>query len=154
MKEKAPAFQFYPKDWLSEPNLRGAPLVAKGAYIDLLAICWMEQSLPADDEELRRLAGATVEEWSICSTYVERLFRRDPEDNERLFHPRLEEEREKHRQRREQTTKAGIASGESRRKSTGNSTSNKRSTYVEQNGNPSASSSVFGRRKKGKAKQG
>jgi len=117
VKEQSPAFQFYPKDWLSEPNLRGAPLAAKGAYIELLSICWMEQTLPAASDELQRLAGATDEEWNACSTLVQRMFNEVPGDAERLFHKRLDDERERHRARRESASKAGVASGESRRKS-------------------------------------
>lgn len=35
-----PAFQFYPKDWLSDTQLAFCSLAAKGLWIDLLSIMW------------------------------------------------------------------------------------------------------------------
>lgn len=39
---KAPAFQFYVRDWLSDPLLRQASLVSRGIWIDLLCYMWMK----------------------------------------------------------------------------------------------------------------
>ena len=39
-KGKAPAFQFYVKDWLSSPDLRMCSCSTKGIWIDLLCYMW------------------------------------------------------------------------------------------------------------------
>ena len=57
MKEKSPAFQFYPKDWLADPNVRAMTHAERGIYIDLLCSCWTEGSIPDDPEECARIAG-------------------------------------------------------------------------------------------------
>lgn len=56
MTEKAPAFQFYPKDWLSDARVRAMGREARGVYIDLLAIYWNEGGLPSDPKALARIA--------------------------------------------------------------------------------------------------
>ena len=38
---KAPAFQFYVKDWLSDPLLRQATPLSRGIWIDVLCYMWM-----------------------------------------------------------------------------------------------------------------
>jgi len=37
---KAPAFQFYVKDWLCDPELRLASVLSRGAWIDCLCFMW------------------------------------------------------------------------------------------------------------------
>lgn len=39
-KGKAPAFQFYVKDWLCDPELRLASVLSRGAWIDCLCFMW------------------------------------------------------------------------------------------------------------------
>ncbi len=39
---KLPSFQFYPGDWLKDPNLRACSLAARGAWVDIL--CLMHES--------------------------------------------------------------------------------------------------------------
>jgi hypothetical protein len=39
-QDRAPAFQFYAKDWLAEPKVRGLSWDNRGRYIDLLASMW------------------------------------------------------------------------------------------------------------------
>lgn len=39
---KLPSFQFYPGDWLKDPDLRICSLAAKGLLIDML--CYMHES--------------------------------------------------------------------------------------------------------------
>jgi len=40
LKGKAPAFQFYVKDWLCDPQLRMCSHTTKGIWIDLLCLMW------------------------------------------------------------------------------------------------------------------
>jgi hypothetical protein len=39
-QDRAPAFQFYAKDWLAEPKVRALSWADRGRYIDLLASMW------------------------------------------------------------------------------------------------------------------
>lgn len=40
---KAPAFQFYVKDWLGDPDLRQATCTSKGIWIDILCYMWLRR---------------------------------------------------------------------------------------------------------------
>jgi uncharacterized protein YdaU (DUF1376 family) len=93
-REQAPAFQFYARDWLADSDVIAMSCAERGAYINLLAACWLEGSLPTDDGALRRIAGADSEEWEQLWTIVARRFQvRDG----RYCNRRLDEERAKQR---------------------------------------------------------
>jgi uncharacterized protein YdaU (DUF1376 family) len=49
---KAPAFQFFPRDFISSPKVDRMPMTERGAYITLLCRCWLDNGLPTDLEEL------------------------------------------------------------------------------------------------------
>lgn len=55
--DKAPAFQFYARDWVSDERVRTMSWEAKGVYIDMLAHQWLEGSLPDFGPTLARLLG-------------------------------------------------------------------------------------------------
>jgi len=58
---KAPAFQFYVKDWLSDPQLRMASLSTRGIWIDLLCYMWSAPErgkLEIMQQKFARLIGA------------------------------------------------------------------------------------------------
>jgi uncharacterized protein YdaU (DUF1376 family) len=59
-------YRWYPGDHLRVT--RGWPLVARGAYRELLDAQWDAAGgvLPASPEDLRRIVGATVAEWRIA----------------------------------------------------------------------------------------
>lgn len=58
--ERAPAFQFYPKDFLSDERVRLMSHTERGIYITLLCLCWLERSLPAAPEHLAKLVEVPV----------------------------------------------------------------------------------------------
>lgn len=146
-KTNAPAFQFYSADWLSDENVRLMTLEQTGAYIDALAICWREGSIPSCPEKLARLIGKGCS--TEVATSVQRLFNIRSTDEcsgvERLKHKRLEIEREKQRVRSEQTSKAGKKSAATKReaiaKPSENGDFNISSTSVQHPFNPSSSPS-------------
>jgi uncharacterized protein YdaU (DUF1376 family) len=49
---KAPAFQFFPRDFLSSPKVDRMQMTERGAYITLLCRCWLDNGLPTDLSEL------------------------------------------------------------------------------------------------------
>ena len=110
---KSPAFQFYPKDWLSSRKARRMTPEQRGGYADLLAQEWLDDdcSLPDNDEDLAFLSGLN-ERWSECSKLIRSCFFKK---GKKLFNKRLLEEKEKQEAFRLQCSKAGRKSGEARR---------------------------------------
>lgn len=49
---KSPAFQFYPRDFLSSGKVDQMPMTERGAYITLLSRCWLDNGLPLAMPEL------------------------------------------------------------------------------------------------------
>lgn len=71
---KAPAFQLYPTEELSD--LFGTSAAARGVYTTLRAKHWLERSLPPSPRALAQLAGVTVhllrQVWPEIATLFER----------------------------------------------------------------------------------
>lgn len=127
---KAPAFQFYADHWLADENVRLLTLAETGAYIDAIALCWREGSIPECPDKLSKLIGkGCTNEVASC---IQRLFtirstsvvhQLNGSSTEiycpagRLKHKRLEEERLKQEARKIQASKAGAKSAENKRKS-------------------------------------
>jgi uncharacterized protein YdaU (DUF1376 family) len=108
-KEKAPAFQFYPKDFLTDGNVAAMTLEQRGAYITLLSICWLEHSLPQDQQSLATMVGQPLRSFQKWWPGVERCFQ---VSGDRLVHGRLDKEREKqetHRRRQSDKGTKGAA---------------------------------------------
>ena len=62
---KAPAFQFYVKDWLCDPELRLASLLSRGAWIDCLCFMWENSQrgkLTATPLKFSRLISGSLDE--------------------------------------------------------------------------------------------
>lgn len=112
---KAPAFQFYADAFLADANVRVMNTEQVGAYMLLIATCWVEMSLPNDIEELAALAKMDVESFQPA---WERRIKRCFEYNEKrncFLHPRLEKEIRKQKEFRKKKSDAGIESGRKRR---------------------------------------
>jgi uncharacterized protein YdaU (DUF1376 family) len=90
VRSQSPAFSFYPKDWLSDLNVKAMSPEAKGAYIDLLAVYWLEEGLPADTNRLARLVGIAPAKFRRLWPMIEPCFQ--VEDG-RLVQKRMEQER-------------------------------------------------------------
>ncbi|MCE9565826.1 MAG: YdaU family protein [Planctomycetes bacterium] len=94
---KPPAFQFYPKDWLSSPRVQLMTPEQEGAYIRLLCYCWDsgDCSLPDDDDELAVLSRLGEGWLNGGSTVVRKCFIPHPAKPGFLSNARLLEESEK-----------------------------------------------------------
>lgn len=110
-KEKSPAFQFYPKDWMSDINTRCMTLEECGAYVELLCVEWLEKGLPDDDEQLA-VISRLGDKWEKSGDKIKKCFNKV---GDKLIHPRLKKERAKQKKRREQTSAAGRLGGMSRK---------------------------------------
>lgn len=110
---KSPAFQFYPKDWLSSRNVRRMTPEQRGGYWELLAHAWLDDgcSLPDDDNELAFLSGLG-DRWPECSENIRRCFEKK---GNKLYNTRLLQEADKQEAYRKQCSDAGKRSAEVRK---------------------------------------
>jgi uncharacterized protein YdaU (DUF1376 family) len=92
-REQVPAFQFYPKDFLSDGKQAAMSLCEVGAYIRLLSTCWLEHSIPDDVTRVARIVGATPREMAKLWPAVRACFQAHPSEPGRLVHGRLDRER-------------------------------------------------------------
>jgi uncharacterized protein YdaU (DUF1376 family) len=92
--DKAPAFQFYPKDFLSDEDQAVMSCEQAGAYIRLICHAWNEGSIPDDAMKCARLAGSEPKRFQAHVWPSVRVCFMATEDG-RLVHGRLEKEREK-----------------------------------------------------------
>ncbi len=88
--EKAPAFQFYPKDYLSDPRVRAMGFEQRGLYWEAICLCWMEGTLPADMGELAAILRCPVKRIRKIWPLIGRCF---DQHGDRLTHKRLDKER-------------------------------------------------------------
>jgi uncharacterized protein YdaU (DUF1376 family) len=131
---KRPSFQFYPKDYLSDPNVMAMSPLERGAYWHLLATMWTTEdcSLPNDEEVLAKIA-------QVDKVVIRSLLHCYKVVNGRLRHKRLDEERLKQDMYRNECSKAGKKGMSNRWKSKRASRSHKVDIT---NDNPSSSSSI------------
>lgn len=113
---RAPAFQFYAKDWLSSKKVSTMTLEEEGGYIHLLAHCWdsPDCTLPDDDAELAQLSRMGERWLNGGSTKLRACFVLHPKKSGRLFNARLLEERKKQNAWRKKSQAGGKRSAESR----------------------------------------
>src|SRR5574343_1286001 len=104
-KELAPAFQYYPKDFLSDPNVVLMDAEAVGAYWLLCSYCWLEGSLPMEAESLRVLARVKPARWEHVWRSGAPCFSVGEEDG-RIYHGRLDRERRSQAERRQRRRNA------------------------------------------------
>lgn len=92
--EPSPAFQFYPKDFLTSSTVRLMSMEARGAYITLLALSWLDGALPTSIDDLAKLAGCSARTFKKIWPNIASAFTLTDAGYVNL---RLEKEREKQR---------------------------------------------------------
>lgn len=107
---RSPAFQFYPADFLSDPNVIVMSLQERGAYITLISLCW-QSPLPNNQERLARLCGVPTATFRKLWPALHVCFRSHPDDAALLIHPRLERERAKQSEFRAKQAENGKKGG-------------------------------------------
>lgn len=90
---KAPAFQWYAKDWLTDDRRVEMSVAQRGCYADLLSYQWVNGAIPDDPTILARIVGLPTDE--MAALFVGRLADSFPvgRDGQRR-NKRLERERE------------------------------------------------------------
>jgi uncharacterized protein YdaU (DUF1376 family) len=102
----SPAFQFYPNDFIADPNTMLMTAEEVGAYTLLMAFCWKEESLPDNMADLAKLSRLTKGKFKKAwETRISKCFEKNSDGN--FIHPRLERERKKQKQYRENKSRAG-----------------------------------------------
>lgn len=108
---RAPAFQFYAKDWL-DFRVQRMTFASQGAYIKLLAFMWADSadqcSVINNDELISRALGTSVDTWQRFKTEIQ--FKSDPiliEKDGFLISERLKEEARKQRKYRKLQSEKG-----------------------------------------------
>jgi uncharacterized protein YdaU (DUF1376 family) len=111
-KGKSPSFQFYPDAWLSSTDVQLMSPAEEGAYFRLLCHAWMSEDcgLPVDDEALSVLSRLGAK-WAKSGPRILKKFDRI---GDRLFNPRLVEERQKQIEWRGKSSDGGKKSAASR----------------------------------------
>lgn len=111
-KEKSPAFQWYPKDYMTSLRVAQMSLEEEGAYIRCINFCWLHGSLPNDENQIVKIIGKGGS--LMVARVVQAMFEQMPNDPTKLVHERLESEREKQESWRNKSRDGGIRSAESR----------------------------------------
>jgi uncharacterized protein YdaU (DUF1376 family) len=91
VSQKPPSFQFFVKDFLAHAA-REMTLEAMGAYIILLAFAWDSTpiaTVPKEEAKLRRIVGASDEEWARIAPQVMPKFLPYPDTDDLIYNKRL-----------------------------------------------------------------
>ena len=137
--DKAPAFQFYPKDWLSDPDVVCMSMGQRGAYITLLCYCWKEDKLPNNPDYIRKLLG-NVPKWKTLWNGIKHKFEIR---GDYLIHPRLEKERIKQEEYRKKKSNAGKKGMKKRWNKSDNNHNTVKEVLITKNNSSSSTSSAY-----------
>ena len=114
-------FKLFAREFLGSKEVRELSLQDQGILLRIWCVCCLEGAIPSDPEELSLLCGikpALIRSFErSLQRPFERFFRRTPDGM--LFSPRMERERERNQKVRDAASKAGRASGEARKRSSG-----------------------------------
>jgi len=113
--EKSPAFQFYPKDFLTDANVVIMNPEVKGLYITLLCIDWIEDGFFID--AMMKLAGfdffkkdgtlRDTEDYEGAMAMLSNCFVAHPEKVDFVTNPRLMKERKNQVSKRRERSESG-----------------------------------------------
>lgn len=114
MINKAPAYQWYPKDILASVRVSEMPADVECWYRRALDFCWVNGSIPAEPKRCAAMIGkgCTAE----GAAWVLTMFTTSRKDSTQKIHDRQEVERKKQAANRRKNSDAGKASAEKRRK--------------------------------------
>jgi uncharacterized protein YdaU (DUF1376 family) len=102
MAERLPWFKFFAGDYLLDSDVDSMPREAEGLLLRMWCIAHIEGSCPADPEELARKTRCSLQYVLQCKRHCESLF----ELREgRLYSRRMEEEKRRSEQARENASK-------------------------------------------------
>jgi uncharacterized protein YdaU (DUF1376 family) len=110
------SFPFFPSDYLGDPHTIVMTTEENGAYCLLMWVCWEQDGLPNDLEELAGYARLPLEKFQpMWEKKIKRCFTLNEKTNV-FLHPRFEKIIRKAKAYKKQQSNAGKASGQKRRK--------------------------------------
>ena len=105
MSDRSPAFQYYPKDLLSDAKVQMMTLEAVGAYWKLISFLWVEGgTLPKDHVKLSKLLGVSEDVFSRLWEQIGGCFSVEADS---IHHDRLDKERKLQHDRYLERSKSG-----------------------------------------------
>ena len=104
MSDKRPAFQWYPKDYLTDERVVVMTLEEEAAYRRLMDFCWLHVSLPDDMNKMGAMCKTDGTHMAVLWDAISECFYKH---EGRWFHPRLDLERKKQDAHREAKVRAG-----------------------------------------------
>ena len=111
--EQAPAFQFYPQEWVASNSRVKWNLETQGAYILLLCYCWTgDGRLPLDMEVLARMCNCRTQKMEKMWEELKDAF--VIADDGTFMSQEIENERKIQADHREERSKAGKKGAEAR----------------------------------------
>ena len=110
-----PYFCWYPADFDVDENVKLMDLEQIGLYALCLNHAWINGSLPADTEEIRRAMKVPRAQFTRAWARVSKCFITHPEEQGRLVNSRQEKERKMAQAKSDAAREAGVRSGEARR---------------------------------------
>jgi hypothetical protein len=113
-KEKSPAFQFYPQKFLADMKVVLMTNQEIGCYMKLICFCWEEGAIPSDIEKIAKLCHEDISAMAQLWIAIKDCFTELSGDPSRLIHPRLEKERKKQEEFRNERAESGKKGAESR----------------------------------------
>lgn len=105
MKAGSPAFQFYPKDYVSSANVRMMTYEERGMYVELLCHAWLEGSVPSDTDRIARLLSLPPADFERAWPAIAPCF--EARGDGELVNARLERERQNQEAYRETQSENG-----------------------------------------------
>jgi len=78
--DKRPAFQWYPKDHLTDLNVLPMTLEEEGAYRRLMDYCWLTGYIPSDTKGMAPLCGCQPDRMAELWVAIEPCFRPHPKE--------------------------------------------------------------------------
>lgn len=106
-QDRLPWLRFYPQDFMGDGKVQMMNATERGIYISLLCHEWSEGPIPDDPERMARVCGTDPGTMAEAWPQVRPCFNETKAG--RLVQPRLEEEREKALEKREQARRAARA---------------------------------------------
>ena len=110
--EMSPAFQFYARDWISDPNRMMLSLEDQGAYILLYCHCWRSGVISSNKEVLARMCNCSLDKIEKIFPRIKHLFRVNKDGTLTCLH--AEEERAEQKANRDKRIAAGKKGAEKR----------------------------------------
>lgn len=111
-KDRAPSFQFYPRDFMSDPDVQALSWDQRGRYVWALCCSHMSECPGvATESQWRQWMGYTAAQWNRNKDAMRRCFR---VECDKWVQERMLKEREEQRARYEQAVKAGSKGGKKR----------------------------------------